>query len=154
MNLTRKYWPRGWTPSDDDTNGSPEGLLRMDNLCYDENGVLNLARGISKINTVDFPFSVHSIYSKLFDDTKYRFVGLSNGSVKYGSSNTFTDLLTDGSTTKTAFTSALGHVFIHSDTKKKKFDGTNITDITPDRPANAPGVRSVGADFFTFNQDD
>ncbi len=143
--LTRKSWPLGWIPSDSDVNGRKDGLLRMDNLRLDERGALTLVNGISKVNTVAFGGYVHSIFSRYISGSKHRFIGTSDGKVLQGTGATPAEIITGGSTVKTAFGAAFGQVFACSASKKKKFDGTNTYDITPEAPAAGPAL-SNGTD--------
>jgi hypothetical protein len=50
----RRDFSLGWTPNADESNGPPNGLLRMDNCVLSERGVLALRRGSSKINADAF----------------------------------------------------------------------------------------------------
>ena len=155
MNLTRKEWPLGWRPDEDWVNGNPQALLRADNLSYDEDGVLSLARGTLRYNDVDFGFNIHTVYSKLINDTKYRFAGLSDATVIYSTDgDNWSNFITGGSAVKCSFTSGLGHVYCFSGNERKKFrhDGSNvvITDITPEHPESAPTVVEAAKNDFVF----
>jgi hypothetical protein len=155
MNLTRKYWPSGWQPDQDRVNGDPNALLRADNLCYDEEGVLSLARGTLRVNDVDFGFNIHTVYSKMIRDSKFRFIGMSDARVIYTTDgNTWWNFLNDGSATRCSFTSGLGHVYCFSGNERKKlsYDGSTvfISDITPEQPASAPTVVEAAKNDFFF----
>ena len=150
MNLTRVNWPQGWRPSDNDVNGSPQGLLRMDNLCYDENGILSLVRGNDPITAAPLDYFVHTVYSKKINGTKHRFVGLTDSSVRSTTTDTFANLFTGGSIGYAAFTSGLGFVYVFSGNERKKYDGTNCYDITPEIPASAPAVVEAAKNDFFF----
>lgn len=163
--LTREHWPLGWIPSHDRTHGDRRGLLRMDNLHMDEDNVLSLVRGINKINTTEFEGFVHSIYSRIIRNVKYRYVGLSTGEVWRDDTDfeNKTQVLSGGSTSETAFGAMLGSVFILSDAQRKReyidpITATIIThDITPESPSEAPVA--VGADpielyWLNFDGDD
>ncbi len=61
MNLTRTNWPLGWVPNNDAVNGNPDGLLRMDNLRIDKNGLVSLVDGHQQISSAsDFVTKIHS----------------------------------------------------------------------------------------------
>src|ERR1044071_1316287 len=108
-NMTRRNWPKGWLPATDLINGDREGLIRMDNLYLDEEGVLSLVRGIDKINDTPFVGYVHSCYSKYIGSKKYRYVGLSNGWVSRSSGGAWENIIVDGEAVNTAsFGSAFG----------------------------------------------
>lgn len=142
--LTRERWPVGWIPSDDDVNGRKDGLLRMDNLTLDENGVLAIAKGTQKVNATEFTGFIHTLYSKYFNTTKWRFAGLGDGRV-IGSSDNFastTEFITGSFAPRAAFATALGHVLIASGDKKVRFDGTNTFNIGLTRP-QAPLIESL-----------
>lgn len=157
MNLTRNEWPLGWIPSADEKADIPGGLLRADNLCLDEEGILSLCKGVANYNPTDFGSSVHSVYSKNILTTKFRFVGLSDATVRYSTNgSTWNNLLTGGSATRAAFSHALGHVFCFSGNERKKFswDGINatITKITPGGPTAPPVVTEAAKNDFFFVQ--
>src|SRR5271154_1196150 len=63
MNLTKTSWPRGWEPCQDPINGSPDGLQRCDNLDFDSEGAIELARGIQYL-AGGFSSAIDKIYSK------------------------------------------------------------------------------------------
>lgn len=177
MDLTREHWPKGWRPSDDLTHGDPQGLLRMDNLCLDEDNVLSLVRGIDKINSSAFDGVVHSCYSKYVSNTKWRYAGLSSGKVLRGKGNDWaeeTEVVgpTDGplgSDVRTHFGSMLGAVLIFSGAARKRdvWDDTtsqlvtyNITPETPTeklsdinfyQPRNSLTDSRWNASYWTLN---
>ena len=152
-NLTRNDWSLGWFPSQDRSNGDKRGLLRMDNLCLNEHNVLSLANGYTKINTDPFGSSVHTCYSKLVENTKWRYVGLDDGSVRRSDSNTWateTEVIGAGEgEIRACFDSSLGAIFAFSGTQRKREIADFVTgelvtyDITPETPATAPIVLSV-----------
>lgn len=153
MNLTRNSWPLGWTPTVNAINGNPQGLLRMDNLCLDEDGAVVLAKSDVDISD-NFGYEIHSIYSNNIRAQKYRFVGLADRTVRYWDGSSWQVFLADGSDYIAAFGSGLGHIFVCSGSIKKKFDGTTITDITPDEPEAAPTVAEAAKnDYVLYNND-
>jgi hypothetical protein len=125
--LVREQWPLGWTPSADDTNGDPAGLLRADNLRLDERGALTLTRGFKNINSSQFPGFVHSIYSTSIYNQKHRFVGLSTGQVLHASDAvSFSDeILSGGNSARARFSDIFGSIFISSGSKRKKLEGSS-----------------------------
>ena len=154
MNLTRINWPKGWRPSDDDTNGDPQGLLRMDNLCYDENGILSLARGSENINSSAFGNFVHTVYSKKINGDKHRILGLTDGTVHASTGSSFSELFNGGSIGYNACTSGLGFVYCFSGNKRMKYNGTDVTNITPEIPSDHPTiVEAAKNDFFFLTTD-
>ncbi len=149
-NLTRRQWPLGWTPSQDKLNGNREGLLRMDNLYLDEEGVISIVRGTRKLHPEQFPAAIHTCYSKYIGVDKYRFVGLKNGEVRAGTETTGFNqqILSEGSTEVAAFGSAFGEVIICSGASKpKKYRGADefSYDLTPHR-AGVPGINIENQD--------
>lgn len=70
MNLTYQNFPKGWLPSEDAVNGDPSGLLRMDNLRIDKEGVIGLIDGIQTV-TASFSDFVSAMYSKIIGSTEY-----------------------------------------------------------------------------------
>jgi hypothetical protein len=141
-NLQREKWPLGWTPSADDTNGSPEGLLRMDNLALDKLGSLTLVRGFKNTHTNQLSGYVHSLYSTEINNVKHRFVGLSDGYVLHApTGGEYTELVLDsGNPARARFSDVLGSVFIASGAKKRKFDGTLMRDWGIETPPVAVGI--------------
>lgn len=136
-NLTRKAWPLGWRPSDDRTNGNRDGLLRMENLCNDENGVLSLVRGTQKVNTASLGGAVHTCYSKFIFNSKYRYAALSTGEIQRGLGSSFTLIASGGSSSVATFGSTLGKIIACSGSQRKIDDGTNVYDITPAKSQTA-----------------
>lgn len=145
-NLTRRQWGKGWLPNSDSINGDREGLLRMENLYLDDEGVVSLVRGIQKVHNDNFGAYVHSIYSKIINDKKYRYVGLGNGTVLRGESvgDVFsfgTQILSGGHNTIAAFDEAFGFVLACSGKKLyKDKPGTGTFWLTPEQP----GAPSIG----------
>src|SRR3989304_3375238 len=155
MNLTREHWPNGWIPSDDEYNGRNTGLVRMDNLSLDEQGILSLAKGASNVNSTDLWYTPTAVYSKVINNQKHRFVSLSDASIGHVvGTGDFTTLFTGASAVRATFGNGLGHVFIYSGNTRKKYDGTNLTDITPEKPASAPTVAEAAKNDFIFVDSD
>lgn len=148
MNLTRSNWKLGWTPYASEKHGNPMGFLRMDNLCLDEDGAVVLAN--SPTNLEDFGYDIHGIYSNNIYNTKYRFVALSDGTVRYSTGGGFSSLFTGGASDNSAFGSGLGHIIICSGSERKKYDGTTLTDLTPTRPSAAPDILEANKNDFVF----
>lgn len=139
--LTRKNWPLGWTPCDNEINGRVEGLLRADNLTQDENGIWRLIRGTKKVSSgplydVGIPGSyTNTIYSRYLNGKKLRYVSYSgkvlrNYSNVIGGYNTLIDfdsvvLSGAGDPTYSCFGTGFGHNFIISGPEKKKDNGLN-----------------------------
>lgn len=122
----------GWIPSDDAVKGRADGLLRMDNLRLDSEGVLELCPGAQRISTL-FNGFVHSCYSKMIDNVKHRFVGLSTGVVirstdGFQSVNDFV-IPAGGDPARAHWESALGQIFITSGFVRKKFDGVSTRNL-------------------------
>lgn len=142
--LGQDNFSSGWTPSDNELQGDPNGLLRMDNLQLDERGAITLTRGMTKQSQL-FTKPVQSIFSKTLNNKKIRYVGIGDSSIAQsgeflrdiGATKTFTAFPGGGSIhpTEHAYTSAMNYVIIASSTTKKKDDGTDIRDLgieTPD----------------------
>lgn len=129
---------QGWIASDDSYNGRKNGLLVMKNLQLDENGALTITPGYSKINGSTFGGSIHTIYSQVFGNGLYRYVATTAGHVyrsALGGIDPWTRIIdSTGSTTKTAFSTGLGQVFICSGASKYKDDSINTTLFGPTRP--------------------
>ena len=139
-NLTRKQWPKGWIPSQDYQNGSPLGLLRMDNLYLDEDGVLSIVRGTQKVNSGAFAGFVHTCYSTYVYASKFRYVGIGTGEIARGDSSSFTTIASGGSSSEAAFAESLGQVLCCSGSARKRDNGTVTYEITPIAPTGPPGI--------------
>lgn len=124
--LVRQQFSQGWNPSQDAINGSPEALLRMDNLRPDETGALTLAKGFKNINGSQFPGFVHSVWASQVTNIKHRFVGLSTGQVLHdsGGGGFGDEVISAGNPARARFSSILGSIFVSSGAKKAKTDGT------------------------------
>lgn len=135
--INRKSWELGWLPSDDSINGRKNGLLRMDNLRLDEVGVLSSTRGISKINTGAFNGFVHTCFSKYFQSTKHRYVGLSDGTVlrNSGDFSSATTIISGGNPARAVFQDLLGLVVCSSGVTRKKDDTVNTYNLGVEVPA-------------------
>src|SRR5579859_645678 len=75
-NLTKLSWPGGYYPSQDAINGSPETLLRADNLQQDQDGSLGLVRSDKLIKA--FNDNISNLYSKTYGGVDYIYVGVGN----------------------------------------------------------------------------
>ena len=142
--LTRKNWPLGWTPSADLVNGSPEGLLRMDNLQQEEDGSIGIVRGFRELGNA-FPDFVSDIYSKVINGQELIWVGLNLGREIFRTDLNFgaQTLISSGGGTRPAFGDGLGQVIACSGSQKKKDDGTTIRDLGITSQLTAPKVTSV-----------
>lgn len=147
--LGQRDFSSGWTPSDNEVQGDPKGLLRMDNLQLDERGAVTLTRGMNKISQT-FTQPVQTVYSKILNGIKTRYVGtgdsgVANGGVITRSLNESTsfsqvpDMIAVHSV-EHAYTSAMNYVLIASSTVKKKDDGTAFRDLGIEIPTAAPTV--------------
>ena len=134
MPISKRQYKLGWLPDQDDMNGDPEGLLRMDNLTLDEMGILSLTRGTQKESASPFPGAINTIYSRVNDlpgtNVKLRYVHVSNGAVyrNYwagGGIQNYGAVFTGGDTGYCAFGTGFGHNFIGCGTQKWKDDGNN-----------------------------
>lgn len=150
--LVREQWPLGWTPSADDTNGDPAGLVRADNLRLDERGALTLTRGFKNINSSQFPGYVHSVYSTSIYNQKHRFVGLSTGQVLHAPAATdFSDeILSGGNPARARFSDIFGSIFVSSGTKRKKLEGSSKYNWGLETPKSAPVATVHNQEVYSF----
>ena len=143
--LVRDTWSKGWTPGSDINGGDPNGLIRMDNCKLDSFGSLTLEKGIINVEG-PYPGFPHSIYSHTFNGAKFRFVGLSTGSVLVNGSAIID---TSGNPARARFSGALGNVFVASGTQKKKFEyGAGIFNWGVETPKEAPTVSVNNQEFI------
>jgi hypothetical protein len=75
MNLTKTNFPLGWTPNADAVNGDPGGLVRSDNLCIDNTGVLALIQGATQVGAA-FSDYVSDIFSRTYGGTIWYWISL------------------------------------------------------------------------------
>lgn len=154
-NLIRNNWPLGWQPSQDRRNGDPRGLLRMDNLCLDEDGVVSLVRGTEKVNSSEFPDYPFRIYADEYNNEKIRYVALNNGEVRRGEGDSFDNeqiIISGGNPTVAAFGTMLGAIIAISGDERKRDIEDEVThelvnyDVTPETPSAAPVIEKVDED--------
>ena len=136
MELSRKKWPDGWIPTDNNIGGRTSGLLRMDNLYLDDNGIVSLVPGLRRLNSSQLEGTVHSIYSQNFDNQKIRFVGLSNGTVKAAASDfsTSADIITGGNAEIATFCTMFGWVFAASGRKIVRYNVSTVEPVGMKKP--------------------
>jgi len=153
--LVRKDFSGGWWPSSDAINAPPNVLLRMDNCVLDEQGIVALRLGSSKVNSVALASTdVHSLYSTLRAGSKVRYAGAVNsvftGSI-YGTDLAVT--MAGTATDNVSFGAWLGQVFFARSTSKHKHDGTTVR-TWGIAPPSAPTVSAQSASttvVATFN---
>lgn len=138
--ITRKNWPDGWIPSDNAIGGRKTGLLRMDNLFLDDNGIVKLVPGLSRVNSSPFSGTVHSIYSQNFDNQKVRFVGLTNGTVMAGEAN----LIEGGNAEVASFLTMFGWVFAASGKKIVRYNVATVEPVGLHKPEKVVVTNNVG----------
>lgn len=170
MEMLRGVWPEGWKPSQDEFNGSPQGLLRADNLRQDENGVLSLVRGTKRVSGAPLADGGNFIYSSVMNlrdrlgvayptNAKVRYVGLANGTLarNYDPTNKseagFGLAVFTGGISTFAGANCFGHNLILSGTQKYKDRGDEQWPLGIPAP-NGTGVTSNVPPFvFADNRD-
>ena len=124
MNLTKTNWPRGYTPSADAVNGSPDGLIRMYNLYLDELGVLSLVRGIQKLSVAtlaDYPYRIYSKILQSNNEAIWATLGLNSAQIIRTAKGDFSDTITIGSGNgKGSFGDCLGEVIVFAGNTRLK----------------------------------
>lgn len=141
-NLGSDNFSLGWIPSEDAVRGRANGLVRMDNLCLDEDNSVQLTRGTLKASTTQFAADPVSVYSKEFAGVKHRYVGLGSGVVvkDVGEAGAFSTVVASvNGAVDTAYGATLGQVLVCTGEEKKKDDGTYIRNLGIPTPA-APSV--------------
>src|SRR5216684_2143755 len=142
--ITKTQWQLGWEPSADPINGSPEGLIRMDNLQQDETGILSLVRGSKRLNVNNFTDYVSTLYSKAIGGAEVIWAGLNDlgRTVLRSRSGDFTDqVVVSNGNDKAVFGDCLGQVVIFNGINRKKDDGTNVKDLG----LQTPGIPTTSA---------
>jgi hypothetical protein len=168
MNLLRENWPLGWTPNSDEFNGDPHGLLRADNLRYDEEGIISLIRGTKKISSTAFGTFPRKIYARSMNLADVGGAGyVNNSKVRYiHHGNTISRNFSPGTKSETvfdlditvwaynveaAFGNAFGHTFIFCGNQKIKDNGAVRSDIGLVAPS-PPGVSVIAAPKVLLSQ--
>ena len=131
----------GWIPSDDDTRGRSNGLIRMDNLNLDENGNVSLTKGTLKQSAL-FPATPFTLFSATMNGVKHRYAGLNNGTIlkdTNGAKTFGTTVLTNGGE-KHAYGEFLGDTIICAKDQRKRDNGTFIRNLDVEKPSAAPGI--------------
>src|SRR5712671_2085437 len=127
-------WTGGWNPSADDKSTSDVlSLIRMDNLTFNRQGTLSLARSSSVVANDFNASNVYSIFSSLLNSIQRRFVYIDSGVNKAvmvtdpaDISNFNVTLVTQAESSKRMdFLDAIGRVFYISGAIQREYDGTN-----------------------------
>jgi hypothetical protein len=155
IELIRGTWPELWRPSQDEFNGSPQGLLRADNLRADEQGILTLCRGTKLVSSGPLASGGSFIYSSVMNlqdklgsaypiNAKVRYVGLANGTLlrNYDPTNKaetgFGLAVFTGGINSFAASNCFGHNLLFSGTQKYKDRGDEQW------PLGIPGPTFIG----------
>lgn len=151
-NLTKTDWPGGWNPSSDNENGSPDALLRMDNLQQDDTGCITLVRGIQKLNSSAFSSFIEKMICRSIDGVDTLYVALQDGNLVLKAPNLagFTSIVAGSD--HAAMDDCLGQMLICAGTVKKKEAGGTVKDlglVKPDPPTigavNQPKLDLTGS---------
>jgi hypothetical protein len=154
--LHRDRWS-GWSPNNNEVGGDPSQLIRADNLIFDENGTVQLARGCVRASSGNFPSYPYAMYGKTFlassvgtygPAAKCRYIASGdsiyrNYASPYFSSADFNAaLLQGGDGFSAAFCSGWDNVFAFSGSKKRADPGNSSLWRDLGIPASlSPGVR-------------
>ena len=154
MNLTRVNWPAAWTPSADQNNGDPSGLLRMDNLTIDEDGAITLIRGYEEL-IGDLPDYVYRTYSRLIGGTEFIWaaLNLSASSVIRTSDlfSSYTTILSGGGGVP-CFGDCLGQVIISAGLHRLKDTGTGTPKILGiETPTAFPVINQINQQYIDID---
>lgn len=150
--LGQTNFSAGWTPSSDSRNAPENGLLRMDNVTLDEEGVLTSIRGEASASE-NFGQEVRNLWSKrIFKGSTryYRYAHLADGSVvsTSGGESDLThprQILTGGNEFIAAFGNSGEYALICSGEKKVKDDGATDPpkNLGIEKPTAAPTILAV-----------
>lgn len=166
--MIRGVWSEGWKPSQDEFNGSPQGLLRADNLRPDDQGILSLVQGTKRVSSGPLPDAGNFIFSSVMNlqnrlgaaypvNAKVRYVGLANGTLarNYDPTNktetAFGLAVFSGGAGVFAASNCFGHNLLFSGSQKYKDRGDEQWPLGIPAP-NAIGVNSNSPPFV--NADD
>jgi hypothetical protein len=148
--LVRKDFSGGWWPSADAINAPPNVLLRMDNCTLDEQGIVALRLGSSKVNSGGAlsETDIHSLFTTYISGTRHRFAAA--GAKVFTGAAYATDLgVTMNSTGDVQFGAYLGQAYFARGTSKHKYDGTTVRNWGITAPASAPTVSAQSASTTT-----
>jgi hypothetical protein len=147
-NITLNDFSAGWVPSDDPVQGRKNGLIHMYNLELDQNGVVRMSGGTSRILSA-FSNNLHTIYQKYISSTSYVYSADTSGLVFRNN----TQIESGGSTTRASFNAAFGYVFGFSGAKRFKDTGASATDLGIIKPSAAPGLSATGTGVLNSTYD-
>lgn len=141
--IGRRDFSLGWSPNSDATNAPENCLLRADNLVLDEQGVVALRRGSSKINSSPLGDpDIHSLFTAVVSGTRYRMTGADDSVYANGSS------IASGlaGSDDIAFGFDKGQILFARSTSKKKYDGSTVRTWGIAKPTSAPSVTALDQD--------
>lgn len=137
MNLTKTNWPGGWNPSSDAINGSPDALLRMDNLQQEQDGAIGLIRDYKNVGP-PFEDVITDIYTKSFGGIDYLWLGLNNGravkEIKIDGSQRFSGNILENGGTRPVLGETFDYLLALSGNQRKKFDGSRVFQLGLETP--------------------
>lgn len=150
-----QHFRPGWVPGNDETQGP--GWLRMDNCTLDENGIIGLRLGSQTINAntpagVPIPLqssisSVHSLYTTVIDDVRYRCAGADRVAfINGGSVASF-----PGTTGDIRFGSFQGQILMACGDTKWKNDGNNTRRWGIPAPTRKPNITLLDPRIITIS---
>lgn len=134
----------GWCPSDDPTNGRPNGLLRMDSVELDTNGALVMTGGIKTLFS-GYVSDMHTIYSKYLSGNQFRYLAGKTGLLFRNT----TQIETGGSTTRAGFGCFANYVLAFTGAKRIRDDGTTATNLGQVADTSGVGLADHGSGVNT-----
>lgn len=140
-NIFRRANGWRWIPDADPLN-APEGtLLQADNTISDRLGARSVRLGSQLLYSTDEDQRVHSLYTAILQDVKFRLAGIDDRVYRNGE-NFGTTFNGEGDI---QFVDDSYQVFMARSTTRKKFDGTNFHNWGIDAPEFAASVLAVDA---------
>ncbi len=145
-NITHKDFSGGWMPGNDPINGSPNALLKMDNVDLDTNGALSMIGGTAVVGSA-YANNLHTLYSRTMGGSRKVYGADTAGVILRDN----TSIGTGGDSTIAAFSTAFDYTIACSGTKRIKDTGSGTpvslgvgaptaapTFISADLPIDAP----------------
>jgi hypothetical protein len=143
-----KDFTSGWVPSDNEVNGRKNGLIQMDNVDLDENGVLSLTGGANTVSA-GYGSTGNLIFSRFMGGARVDYVHTTNGTVYRNgisiSSGGLADNLPANIYSWAAFSTAFDYVIYCTGSVRKKDTGVGSPINLGIAPATDPPTVVVSA---------
>src|SRR5262245_55043354 len=144
--VARSAFELGWIPNADKVNAPANGLLRADNLWYDEFGVLAARPGGTAVASSFGGNDIHSLFTSYIAGTRYRMAG--GGNNVYANGAAIQNGLAGANDIFFGF--QLGQILFAGSTSKFKYDGTTVRNWGIANNGAKPTATPIAADGKLF----